>query len=354
MSVFRRSDTGKWKYEFAINGHKFSESGFTSRNQAKAAEKERRTSLVGWKPGILFKDAVDQYWSAKGAHHSNSNNEKPYFEFLKGHLGKTEARAIKPHEVGILIKMRAEDGLAPATLNRSITQIVQRVLNFVNVPDPGLSELLFPEEDRVRELTYEEEERLYSVIRPDYIPFLAFSLETGIRKTSQMSLTWSQVDRAAGVIRAVPKGKTAKPYMIPITSAIEVILDHCAQFQTRTVFTYELQRDRGTLKAGTRMQLNRDAHKRVWWKALKEAGIEDYCWHDNRHTAASRALRATNNLALVQKMLDHKDIKTTTKYAHVMIDDLRAGMELVGNRCRIASEEKQNSQNIKIIQGGKK
>ena len=102
------------------------------------------------------------------------------------------------------------------------------------------------------------------------------------------------------------------------------------------------------------MKINRDAHKRVWWKALRDAGISDYRWHDNRQTAASRALRATNNLALVQKMLDHKNIKTTMKYAHVMIDDVRDGMELVGNRCRITALDGNKNKKIQIIQGGKK
>ena len=78
--------------------------------------------------------------------------------------------------------MATEDGLAPASINRTITQLVQRVLNFAKSPNPELSSLLFAEEERVRELTYDEEGRLYAAIRQDYIPFLAFSLETGIRK----------------------------------------------------------------------------------------------------------------------------------------------------------------------------
>lgn len=55
--------------------------------------------------------------------------------------------------------------------------------------------------------------------------------------------------------------------------------------------------------------------------------MQDYRWHDNRHTFATVLLRATRNLRLVQKALDHADIETTIKYAHVLDEEIRAGME---------------------------
>ncbi|HEY9057509.1 MAG TPA: tyrosine-type recombinase/integrase, partial [Aurantimonas sp.] len=48
---------------------------------------------------------------------------------------------------------------------------------------------------------------------------------------------------------------------------------------------------------------------------------------DTRHTAATRLVRASGNLKLAQRMLGHADLATTTKYAHVTQDDLRAAME---------------------------
>lgn len=59
---------------------------------------------------------------------------------------------------------------------------------------------------------------------------------------------------------------------------------------------------------------------------LSKAGVIDYRFHDNRHTAVTRLLRATGNLRLVQRLLGHSNIETTTKYAHVTDGDLAAGM----------------------------
>ena len=62
-------------------------------------------------------------------------------------------------------------------------------------------------------------------------------------------------------------------------------------------------------------------------RALAKAGIRDFSFHDLRHTAATRVLRATGNMRVVQRMLRHENIKTTAKYAHAQADDVLAGME---------------------------
>ncbi len=43
-------------------------------------------------------------------------------------------------------------------------------------------------------------------------------------------------------------------------------------------------------------------------------------------------MRETGNLKQVQHLLGHSKIETTTKYAHVLLEDLRAGMEAVSAR----------------------
>ncbi|MDR3470220.1 MAG: tyrosine-type recombinase/integrase [Devosia sp.] len=60
-------------------------------------------------------------------------------------------------------------------------------------------------------------------------------------------------------------------------------------------------------------------------RAVKLAGVEDFHFHDTRHTAATRALRASN-LRVVQILLGHKDVATTTKYAHAFAEDVRAAL----------------------------
>ena len=61
-------------------------------------------------------------------------------------------------------------------------------------------------------------------------------------------------------------------------------------------------------------------------RAVPKAGVKNFHFHDTRHTAATRVLRKSN-LKVVQQLLGHEDIKTTTKYAHVMQEDVLNAME---------------------------
>ena len=85
-------------------------------------------------------------------------------------------------------------------------------------------------------------------------------------------------------------------------------------------------------RKGERYPFSKNGWRKDWWRALEAAGIEDFRFHDLRHTAATRVLRASNNLKVVQEMLGHSDIGTTARYAHAMIEDVRAAMESAQSR----------------------
>lgn len=62
---------------------------------------------------------------------------------------------------------------------------------------------------------------------------------------------------------------------------------------------------------------------------MQRAGIANLRIHDLRHTAVTRLMRAKGNLKLVQQLLRHGGIASTSRYAHVTQDDLRLAMEEV-------------------------
>jgi len=65
----------------------------------------------------------------------------------------------------------------------------------------------------------------------------------------------------------------------------------------------------------------------MWRRLRKRAGIKDFRIHDLRHDFATKLLRSTRNLKLVQKALNHRDITSTLRYAHVLDEEVADAME---------------------------
>ena len=62
--------------------------------------------------------------------------------------------------------------------------------------------------------------------------------------------------------------------------------------------------------------------KSAWWTALTRAGIEDFHFHDVRHSFATELFDICGRGFTVQTTVGHSDIKTTEIYTHVKNDDL--------------------------------
>ena len=70
--------------------------------------------------------------------------------------------------------------------------------------------------------------------------------------------------------------------------------------------------------------------KTFWTYALRQAGVENYRRHDNRHTYASHLVSSGLSLELVGRLLGHTTATTTKRYAHLADDPLRAATERFG------------------------
>jgi integrase len=69
------------------------------------------------------------------------------------------------------------------------------------------------------------------------------------------------------------------------------------------------------------------ALKRAWQTARSEAGLEDVHIHDLRHSAASFLLNAGTDLYTVGKLLGHRSISSSQRYAHLSDETLRSAVE---------------------------
>ena len=69
--------------------------------------------------------------------------------------------------------------------------------------------------------------------------------------------------------------------------------------------------------------------RRAFYNALKKAGIEDFKFHDLRHTFATRLAQKGVDLYKIAKLLGHEDIRMTQRYAHRCPDSLRDGVKIL-------------------------
>ena len=87
--------------------------------------------------------------------------------------------------------------------------------------------------------------------------------------------------------------------------------------------------------------------------ALKRAGIENFRFHDLRHTFASHLAMRGATMREIQELLGHKNIKMTNRYAHLSQENKKKAVNLLnGLTCSVKSDMSQivtNSKSPHII-----
>src|SRR4029077_6942822 len=84
--------------------------------------------------------------------------------------------------------------------------------------------------------------------------------------------------------------------------------------------------------AGTRDGAAFGGLDKVWARVRKAAGLEGVRLHDLRHSFASVAVAGGASLPIIGAMLGHKHAATTSVYAPLSADPVRAANEAVGKR----------------------
>jgi len=148
---------------------------------------------------------------------------------------------------------------------------------------------------RVRWLTVDEEVALRRAIEADpewrkRLPDVVIGLNTGMRLSEQIGLDWSQVDLERRVIWITLAKNGKGRYVRLNTQAVEAFKDLLARNNGEK---------RGRVFADLTVT---DAKRHEWFnKAIDKSGIEDFRWHDLRHTFASRLVMSGKPLRSVQK-----------------------------------------------------
>ncbi len=189
---------------------------------------------------------------------------------------------------------------------------------------------LTPEERSSLETVLQNGIRLKTASRGHVDPMSAWAIQllahTGLRKDEVLSLKWPMVDWQHAVFN-LPDTKTGQR-SVPVSSQVMALLRDI-QAHTGNPRTGYVVRSR----TGRRLtSLNK-----TWERIRVLAGIPDVRLHDLRHSFASDALMGGVPLAVIGKILGHRQPTTTQRYAHLSDRVVRDAVEHTSNRIADAS-----------------
>lgn len=360
MSVYRTARSPYWHFDFQWRGHRFHGSTkATNKREAEkveTAEREKAKQIVAQlqaaKTSLRLDDIAGRYWTEHAQHLAEAPTTWGRLRLLIQFFGKDKLLTdITGDDVAKLVAWRRghrakTNGLvSPFTVNHTTEQLRKLFtraklwgVRFQHEPVWRKHFLAVPPE-RVRELSDDEADRLDQHIRADYAPIFAFARASGLRLTECL-LKWSEVDWGAKQIRK--PGKGGKMVTAHITSTVRDILWPLQGHHPVYVFTSLPQHSGKSQIEMLRRPITRVGLQSMWKRLRRRAGVTGFRWHDLRHDFGTKLLRETGNLRLVQKAMNHSDIKTTLRYAHVLDSEVAEALERI-------QKSRTKSRKLKIV-----
>jgi integrase len=319
MSLFKRNDSSYWWVRFIYNGRRIQHSTGTA-DQAKAQEYHDKLKASLWdqerlgvKPRRTWNEAVVKYL-AETSHKASQSDDRTHLRWVDRFLNGVMLDRIDRELLDRIMTARKAEGVANSTVNRTL-EVVRAVLRRAAFDWDWIAKAprvrMLPEpKRRIRWLTREEADRLIGAL-PEHLAAMArFSLETGLRRANVTGLLWSQVDlaRRTAWVHA-DQAKARKAIAVPLSATAVIVIreqigkhsTHVSSFRGRPV---------------------RQVNTKAWRQALKRVGIEDFRWHDLRHTWASWHVQAGTPLHMLQELGSWECVEMVRKYAHLASDHL--------------------------------
>jgi integrase len=247
-------------------------------------------------------------------------------KIFRAHFGSRKLRGITYGDIFAFRSLRLRTPTphgkqrAIATVNRELV-VMRRILN-VGVQQGWLTKSPFgagkslisaaDEEKRERILSREEEARLLAAIdaepqREHLKGILLMALDCALRRGEILKLKWAEVDldRRTITVRAF-NAKTAKSRTVAMTT--RVYADLLQRWQSSAG-------NSDKLVFGIKSQI-----RTAFVKACRDAKISDFRFHDCRHTAISRMIRAGLPLVEVMRVSGHQTLSCLYRYANLDSD----------------------------------
>lgn len=318
MPLYKRGSVW-WVDVVAPNGERIRQSAGTElKSQAqefhdKLKSELWRLSKLGEKPRRTWNDAVVR-WIKEQSHKATIETDKIHLRWLDAHLAGTFLETINRAKIDRITEVKQAEGVSNATVNRVLEvlrAILRKCVNEWEWLDkmPQVRMLKEPTR-RIRFLTREEARRLIAELPPHLADMAAFSLATGLRRANVTGLLWSQVDIERRVAWIHPdQAKARRAISVPLNPEALQLIQKQAKKHPQNVFSYH---GRPIVQVSTK----------AWYSALERAGIEDFRWHDLRHTWASWHVQNGTPLFALQEMGGWESPEMVRRYAHLAADHL--------------------------------
>ena len=317
--VYQRGDSRYWWINATLpNGKRIRQStGTESREEAEALlakiklEAFRETHF-GIKRQRSWQEAVVRYLEVKATLRS-IRDVRRICRRLDPYLGKLLLNHINGDVIWSIVQGELRKGNKPATVNRYLATI-RNLLRTARdewqwIDSIPMVRLLPGEVERDRWLTREEADRLVSVC-PDHLSAtVRFALATGCRAREILDLEWNRVDLQRQTAW-LNQTKNGTPRGVPLNRDAVAVLREQIGKHPRFCFTFR----------GERIKHNISNH--AWFSALQQAGLENFRFHDLRHTWASWHRQAGTSCDELKELGGWKTRSMVDRYAKFATEHL--------------------------------
>ena len=320
MSLYKRKDSSVWWVKLHHSGKILQRSTGTA-DKVKAQEYHDRLKASLWeqerlgvRPRYSWQQAAGR-WLEETAHKATHEQDIAKLKWLHLILGELMLDEITLDVIARIKEARLKEvGKSKSTTNRFLSlvrAILKRAVDEWDWLEKAPKVKLFKEsEGRIRFITPEQVQALLRELPAHQQDMVLFALQTGLRQSNVVKLEWLQVNLEQGHMWVnAAQSKNRKPIAVPLNREALAVLHRQLGKHPARVFTF----------AG---QPIANANTRAWRNALKRAGIEDFRWHDLRHTWASwHRMRGTPTHEL-QQLGGWRTGAMVERYAHLAPDHL--------------------------------
>ena len=346
MSIHKKSE-GVFEVRWRAGGRQKSLRVHGSHELARKIERkkmsirdENRHLDVKREVNLRMSALIDRYWKQYGIKKRSADREKSILEGIRSELGKSFVREVDGNAVSRWYEnLTAVHELSPGTAVRHFnvmhhmmkkaatiwtndTGIDRNPADQVEVKRPDDQRDRYLSEDELRRLKVALDEKIYRKGTNDFNRtfcrlrmIVLIAVTTGMRMSEIFGLKWSDVMYNEGLLAVRAKLKGGKMRYVPMPPELADELRRYTPQPANNVLYIAGNNHEQIFPPKEGAKGERQRVEGSFEDLLERAGIEDFRFHDLRHTFASWYMMNGGDLYELAKILGHSNIKMTERYA---------------------------------------